>query len=397
MTTPKILVIDDDIAMGRLIGGTAKLLGLDCIVTSKAPDFLANLTPDVTLIVLDLVMPEVDGIELMRVLGKQDCKAKIILLSGSGLRVLETAKQLVRAHGLIMVGTLQKPFRVPELRDLLRANAMGSVITIPKKAVEISIPDEELRRAVRENEFVIHYQPQIDITTGRVVGVEALVRWQHPERGLLYPDRFIERMEDIGLIDQVGWIVAEQGLSDVGHFTGEEFGTLGLSLNISAYSLRDLNLPNSLFDLVVKYGVAINEVTLEVTETGLIRELSVTLDVLCRLRIKEAQLSIDDFGTGYSMMEQLRNIPATELKIDRSFVGNMLTHDQDSVIVRKTLEIGSELGMRVVAEGVETTEQLDYLRSHGCKIVQGYLFSRPLPCAEMVTWLNDYRSIPGVH
>jgi EAL domain-containing protein (putative c-di-GMP-specific phosphodiesterase class I) len=204
-------------------------------------------------------------------------------------------------------------------------------------------------------------------------------------------------MEDIGLIDQVGWIVAEQGLSDVGHFTDEEFGTLGLSLNISAYSLRDLNLPNSLFDLVVKYGVAINEVTLEVTETGLIRELSVTLDVLCRLRMKEAQLSIDDFGTGYSMMQQLRNIPATELKIDRSFVGNMLTHDQDSVIVRKTLEIGSELGMRVVAEGVETTEQLDYLRSHGCKIVQGYLFSRPLPCAEMVTWLNDYRSIPGVH
>jgi EAL domain-containing protein (putative c-di-GMP-specific phosphodiesterase class I) len=136
-------------------------------------------------------------------------------------------------------------------------------------------------------------------------------------------------------------------------------------------------------------------VILEITESGLMNDLARTLDVLTRLRVKGIQLSIDDFGTGYAMMEQLVNIPATELKIDRSFVSNLLVNRSDRILVQKTIEIGHELGMKVLAEGVETERHLSFLRGEGCDSVQGYFFSRPLPADEMVRWLNDYRARNG--
>ena len=165
-----------------------------------------------------------------------------------------------------------------------------------------------------------------------------------------------------------------------------------LSLNASVYSLHDLKFPDMLVSIAEKHGISPANVTIEITESGLIEELSRTLDILTRLRMKQVKLSIDDFGTGYATMQQLRNIPATELKIDKSFVQDMQGNEKDRIMVRKTIEMGHELGMRVVAEGVETREQLDILRQDGCDCVQGYLFSRPLPPAELVVWLKTYRS-----
>jgi EAL domain-containing protein (putative c-di-GMP-specific phosphodiesterase class I) len=140
-----------------------------------------------------------------------------------------------------------------------------------------------------------------------------------------------------------------------------------------------------------RYGVPPGDITIEITESGLIEELSRTLDILTRLRIKQVNLSIDDFGSGYATMQQFKNIPATELKIDKSFVQGMMNNDSDRIVVRKTIEIGHELGMKVTAEGVERQEQLDILWSYGCDNAQGYLFSRPIPAREMVNWLKAYR------
>jgi len=222
--------------------------------------------------------------------------------------------------------------------------------------------------------------------------VEALVRWQHPERGLIFPDDFIGRLEGLGLIDRLGWIVANRGLVEIGRFADRSGILPMLSINVSVASLDDLTFPDTMAALIASHGIPPEKVVLEITESCLIQNLKRTLDVLTRLRMKRVQLSIDDFGTGYSMMQQLRNIPATELKIDRSFVIDMHNSDSSRVMVQKTIEIGHELGMKVVAEGVETMEQLDFLRSNGCDIGQGYLFSRPLPATELVHWLEKHRS-----
>ncbi len=257
--------------------------------------------------------------------------------------------------------------------------------------LHIASRDAELISAIQRKEFILHYQPQIDLATYRIIGVEALVRWQHPERGLIYPDNFIAQAEALDLIDQLGWLVADRGMEEVGLFADKNGSVPLLSINVSVQSLRDIKFPDKYLSLLKENGVAPKNTILEITESGLIQELSATLDVLTRLRLKHVKLSIDDFGTGYSMMQQLRNIPATELKIDKSFVQNMDSAASNRIMVQKTIEIGHELGMKVVAEGVETPDQLAFLQTNGCDIAQGYLFSKPLPAKEMQTWLHDYR------
>ena len=165
-----------------------------------------------------------------------------------------------------------------------------------------------------------------------------------------------------------------------------------LSLNESVYSLHDLKFPDILVSIAEKNGVAPGNVTIEITESRLIEELSRTLDILARLRMKEVRLSVDDFGAGYAMMQQLKNIPATELKIDKSFVQDLQGNGKVCIMIQKTIEMAHELDMQVIGEGVETPEQLDFLRSNGSEGAQGYLFTRPLPPREMVNWLGAYRS-----
>ena len=390
MTPPRILIIDDDPDVAALIAAAAQHKSIDYIVAADSDAFFAALTPEISLIFLDLVMPKVDGVEVLRMLGKQTCGTPIVLMSGVGARVLETAVSLAKSLGLTVTGHLRKPFRIADLDAFLQPPAETKKAV--RKLRDIVLRDDELTRALLRDEFVLHYQPQIEIATGEVIGVEALVRWQHPDHGLIYPDSFIARCEGLELISQLGSQVAARALSEIADLSGKRSKPLLLSLNVSAFSLLDLSFPDTMFDLVCKHHKKPEEVVLEVTETGLIRELTQTLDVLTRLRMKGFQLSIDDFGTGYAMMQQLQNIPATELKIDRSFVMNM-NNKSDRVMVLKTIEIGHELGLKVVAEGVETAAHLDVLRAHGCDIAQGYLFSKPLQPADFSTWLMNYHLV----
>ena len=386
-----VLVIDDDGDMGELVCATARSMGFQCAVTKDAVTFLEKLSADTTLILLDLMMPEMDGIELLRLLGERKCKADIVLLSGVGKRVMESAGQLAQVLGLSIVGHLQKPFQAGELKEVLQTFPRRSSSMVVNMSHQFAIQKEDLKNAIEHDEFVVYYQPQIDIASGSVIGVEALVRWQHPKRGLIFPDRFVGRMEKFGLIDELGWIIANRGMSEVGQFADGEGAALSLSLNASVNSLCDLKYPDILVSLAEKHGVSPANVTIEITETGLIRELSRALDILTRLRMKQVKLSIDDFGTGYAMMQQFKTIPATELKIDKSFVQEMMGNDRSRIMVQKTIEMGHELGMQVMAEGVETQEQLEFLRVNGCDSAQGYFFSRPIPAGEMAIWLKTYR------
>ena len=387
-----ILAIDDDIDICELISATAEAKGLRCIATTDVAVFLDSITPDTSLIMLDLKMPGVDGIELLRQLGDQHCKAGIVLMSGVGKRIMETAQELAHAHGLTMVGQLLKPFRVHQLEELFDRQSKEIVSSVPIPLAGIPMRNEDFRNAIQRNEFVVYYQPQIDIARGTVVGLEALARWQHPKLGLIFPGQFIKRFEELALIDQLGWIVAERAMSEVGGFADRNGITPLLSINVSASSLSDLRFPDTMAALIARHRLPPERIILEITETALIEDLTHTLDVLTRLRMKQVQLSIDDFGTGYATMHQMRVIPATELKIDQSFVQGINSREGDRILVQKTIEIGHDLGMNVVGEGVETDDQLNFLRANGCDTAQGYLFSRPLPCAEMLQWVGNRRA-----
>lgn len=387
----KILVIDDEVDIGELIVAAAHALDLQCVTATNASALENLLSSDVTLILLDLMMPEMDGIEALRLLSELKCKAGIVLMSGMNERVMETAEKLARALGLFVAGHLMKPFNITELDALLLRHHMRKMTGLIQADARAPIPDEELRAAIRRDEFVVHYQPQIEIATQRVSGAEALVRWQHAERDLVFPDQFISRLEALNLIDDLGWLVARRALNEVRHFASNGLPPPRLALNVSVSSIRDLKFPDRVAALLLEYNVPPDSLILELTKTGLLNELARTLDVLTRLRVKGIQLSIDDFGTGYAMMEQLVNIPATELKIDRLFVSSALANSSSRILVQKTIEIGHELGMKVIAEGVETEQQFDFLRKEGCDAVQGYLFSRPLPANQFTQWLDNYQ------
>jgi EAL domain-containing protein (putative c-di-GMP-specific phosphodiesterase class I)/ActR/RegA family two-component response regulator len=388
MPEKRILVMDDDVDLCQFVASAAEDQGVACAVATTVEGFFAELRPDLSLILLDLMMPEIDGIELLRLLGERRCQTRILLMSGIGTRVLETAESLARSHGLNVLGYLQKPFRLSELQKFIdSAPEPSAAAPNAGSSTNMTVDDADLRSAVQRDEFILHYQPQIEILTGEVIGVEALVRWHHPVHGLIYPDSFIARCERLELIDLLGTLVADRGLSEIGPLMRKDGRPLSLSLNISPFSLLELSLPDTLLALTLKHKRKPEDVVVEVVESALVREESQTLDVLTRLRMKGFQLSVDDFGTGYSMMEQLRNIPATEIKIDRTFVKN-LNNRSDRITVLKTIEIGHALDLKVVAEGVETPVHLEFLRAHNCDAAQGYLFAKPMPLESLKTWLD---------
>ena len=246
----------------------------------------------------------------------------------------------------------------------------------------------ELRTGLETGQLVVFYQPKSDAKTGVVVGVEALARWEHPTRGLLPPDEFIPLAENTGLIGDLTFEVLRQALAQVRvwHRKGMH---IGVSVNLSVRQLTDINMPRDVAALLADFQLPASVLTLEVTESTIMADPSRTLHVLRMLADIGIDLSIDDFGTGYSSLAYLRRLQADELKIDKSFVLGMSRNSNDAVIVRSTIELGHNLGLRMVAEGVEDAETWRLLRSLGCDVVQGYHLSRPLPPAQITEWLSE--------
>jgi diguanylate cyclase (GGDEF)-like protein len=243
----------------------------------------------------------------------------------------------------------------------------------------------DLRRALEENELVVHYQPIVDVESGRVTTVEALVRWAHPELGLVAPNEFIPLAERTGLIREVTVHVLDAALHQLAcwHRDGVE---VGLSVNLSARNLLDRHLPATVGQLLERHSVPSAHLQLELTENTIMRDPTRSLCVLTELRELGASLAIDDFGTGYSSLSRLKHLPVTQLKIDRSFVLHMSTDESDARIVQSTIDLGRNLGLRVVAEGVENEAVLAELAALGCQEAQGFHFSRPLPAGDYTRW-----------
>jgi len=243
----------------------------------------------------------------------------------------------------------------------------------------------ELREALTRRDLVLHYQPKIDIDSGRLVGAEALVRWHHRTRGLVLPDEFLPLAEHTDLIGPLAWYVLDAALTDVRRWA-DQGPPLAVSVNLSARNLHDIHLPETVAALLITHGVAPELLVIEVTESALMSDPPRARQVLMALAESGVRISIDDFGAGYTSLSQLKTLPISELKIDKSFVIGMCADRSNALIVESVIDLGHNLGIKIVAEGVEDEQALDVLRRFGCDVVQGFHFSKPVPAARFEHW-----------
>ena len=253
---------------------------------------------------------------------------------------------------------------------------------------------EQLRSGISAGELVLHYQPKLNLRTGAVDGVEALVRWAHPDRGLLYPDAFIDLAESSGLMSQLTTAVLERALVQCRSWRDAGL-VLDVSVNVSPTDLTDERFPAQVAAALARHGVPADRLVLEVTESLLMADRERAVRVLQQLRDTGVGISIDDYGTGYSSLAYLASLPVTELKLDRTFISSMPGSPRAAAVVTSTLRLAQSLGLVLVAEGAEDAETVDALTALDCDLVQGYHISRPLPAGQLEVWLRDRSAVPS--
>ncbi len=387
----QILLVDDDPFALKLLTRQLALEGFDavtaCEQAQQALDILEARPASIDLVFCDLQMPGIDGVEFVRHLARIGYPGSLVLVSGEDGRVLQTVQRLAQAHHVHVLGILGKPV-VPEALHRLLALHASRRIAPPLEPRRLFTPDE-VRQAIAGRQLVTHYQPKVELVSGHVVGVEALVRWLHPQAGLVLPDRFIGIAEAHGLIDALTQAVLATALAQTRLWQDQGLA-LQLAVNVSMDNLAVLDFPDRVARLAQESGVLPSSLTLEVTESQLMKDMRAPLDILTRLRLKRIGLSIDDFGTGHSSLAQLRDIPFDELKLDRSFVNGASKDPALRAIAQSTLAMARSLGMQSVGEGVEDRVDWDFLCEMGCDVAQGYFIARPMPGAALAAWVRDW-------
>jgi len=363
----RLLVIDDEIGFGEIIGKVGKSLGFEVAVTDQAKVFreqLEEFRPSV--VSVDLMMPGIDGIELLRELAAVGCKADILVTSAVDTRTLNTAGYLGRELGLNIKRVIPKPVRVADLKVILEGVKKQSFV-VTKESVET---------AIQENQLFLVYQPKFNFKSSQIDSAEALVRWRRPDGSVIYPDNFVPFIEKSNLADSLTNWVLTRAIEQAAAWR-KQGCKLQMAVNISALNLHDLSLPDWIERTCERAGVPPHEVTLEMTETATMSEAARMLDILARFRVKGFKLSIDDFGTGYSSLVQLHRLPFSEIKIDKSLVMAMHESSDARVIIHAITELGHNLDLSVVAEGVENAGALKALAEKSCDTAQGYFISKP--------------------
>lgn len=387
-----VLVVDDEPGVRTILERLLKDRVASVLTASNGRDALELLRivdPPVDLVFLDLVMPKMDGIEVIRHMAARESPPLFAFVSGVSATLLNAAVHLAATRGIPVVGALEKPITVSAVDTILRLAAAARKDEA-KRPGGFSIPEEQLLAALREKWLELHYQPKVSLASGDIEGFEALVRLRHPDYGLISPGVFIPLAEESGLITSITNQVLMLALAQSAEWRAAGLSTK-VSVNISAKMLVDLNLPDRIEAEAKRCGTSPNQIVLEITESGVFADEGDTMDILTRLCMKGFQLSIDDFGTGYSSMQQLRRVPFTELKIDRAFVTGIRRQSKDYSILDSSVTLGKKLGLSVVAEGAETADDMQLLKSVGADIVQGYHVAKPMPAADVLPWSREWR------
>jgi EAL domain-containing protein (putative c-di-GMP-specific phosphodiesterase class I)/CheY-like chemotaxis protein len=379
----RLLMIDDELAICEFVGAVARKVGFEFRYAADAEEFrrlVREFAP--TALVLDLNMPQVDGIELLRFLADARCKVPILVISGENARVLAATERLGTAHGLRMADALQKPILLPVLRAAL------------EKVMKQTVTADNLREAIGTGELLLHYQPKFALCGAgewQIEGAEALMRWRHAELGTLMPADFIPLAAQSGLSRPITDLALCEAVEQLGRWRDRGL-VLNIAVNISPDLLTDVEFPDRLSRLLKQHDVEGSCLTLEVTEAATMGDPDTAMDILARLRLKGVQIAIDDFGTGYSSLKQLFYMPFSELKIDGSFIMEVVTSKEARTMVRTMIQMAHNLNLKVCAEAVQSREALDFLEAEGCDKVQGYFFSEPISA---VDFENFVRTWPG--
>lgn len=392
----RVLLIDDDIFMLNLLEEMLKHLGFSDISTAQdgrqALSIVDNnhLRP-MQLLICDLKMPGMDGIEFFRHLAARRFSGWMIVSSGSDPRLLKTVGTLLQAHHLRFLDIMQKPIQTSDLLSALSKLKDSMPSEFNDIELEMLSP-LEIKAGLSEGYIETYFQPQISLTNGKITGAECLARWRHPEKGIIPPVSFISVAEEHGLIDALTLAIFRKAMDCHGEWTRQGHN-LKISVNVSMNNLERLDLPEEFADITRQAGVDIRNVMLEMTESRLMSNLAASLEIITRLRLKGFGLSVDDFGTGYSSMEKLNQLPFNELKVDRAFVYGAAGDAAARAILDLSVQMGRALDMRIVAEGAETQEDWDLVTASGCDEMQGYVIAKPMPANEFIYWKKHWENM----
>lgn len=391
-TMLKVIIIEDDQFQLKLLSHQLSMVGKVAVTAfadeQTAIDRMAEENLDFTVVIVDLDMPSVDSLSFLQKLKEANFTGAILLISSIKDERAKAAADLAGFFNLTVLGHLLKPVQQDKLKRFLRDFFNQRQSTIEDKQ-EHRYTVERVTQAIEAGELYNVYQPKVLLSTGELVGVEALVRWEHPEDGFVLPDQFIGLAEDNSLIDKIARIVVRNALQDNEHWAhlGKE---VTVAVNISMYNLNTREFVGYIESELATSGVRPENLTLEVTESKLVQDYSMVLDMLTRLRLRRVNLSIDDFGTGKSSMAQLRDIPFNELKIDRDFVHTAHENAQRHNIVDGSMQVAKQLGIKTVAEGVEDEADWNYLGGTGCDLAQGYFIGKPMKAEELAAWQTQW-------
>ncbi|EKO3827091.1 EAL domain-containing response regulator [Vibrio harveyi] len=374
-----ILIVEDDrlqatnlkILLNRLFEGTITIVHRGAEVATICE------TQPVDLMFCDIDLPDINGVNLLSNLAESARPKGVVILSAMSQDVVEITYKMCLSAGYGFVRALTKPISHQQLNQIFNEfkqyTLEEQVVSLP-----ILIGRDEISTAFEQGWFLNYYQPQYSAKDNRLIGVEALVRCRHPQHGIIAPAQFITEIQARNELDKLFWIVLENALQDMSQLKVN----INLSVNMNQKTLKQ-PMSARLFALCDQYQIAPERITLELTEDE-VYDCSVTsLANLANLRLTGVGLAIDDFGTGYSSLSQLATLPYTELKIDRQFIKDALTNFKSQQITISSLHLAKSLGLKSVAEGVEDTETLSYLRELGVELYQGFVRCRPIPFEQL--------------
>jgi EAL domain-containing protein (putative c-di-GMP-specific phosphodiesterase class I)/CheY-like chemotaxis protein len=393
--TSSVLVIDDHRFQRTVLTRMLKSLGVTHVL--EAADGAGALAlvrahrDSLALIISDVDMPEMDGLEFLRRLAQEAAQTPVAIHSALDRALLKSIEVMAAEYGLHLIGVLEKPVTEASLCEVLEGALQRNA---SPERTEPDADEAEVASALRQHEFEPWFQPKVHLRSGQVCGAEVLVRWCRLHADPLPPDRFLTIVAKGGLMRSLTLGLAAQSAQCLSQLSarGKDFT---VSLNVCPTLLDDPEFADALARSLVGAGATPQEVVLEITESAASRNQGAALENLARLRMRGFELSIDDFGTGFSSLAQLGRAPFSELKIDRGFVSRLVTDPAARTLVESIVALARRLGLRTVAEGIETEEQLEILLQLDCDMGQGYLFAKPMPVDDWVRWMKGPRQLAG--
>lgn len=390
----KVLVVDDDVRICKLLKNALSQKGFNVIALDNGDSFeeiLLGFMPET--IILDVRMPDRDGIELLRLLSHHRSTAAVFIVTGIAENITHTTEKLAQKLGVNLAGIVAKPFDLDDLAT--RIELQPARVATEKRRDDPILSGDAITEAINSGQITPYFQPKIELSSGRVSDVEMLARWKDDDGVSISPEVLFNAAAEYGLTHGLTMHLIKTSFHMSRLWRNFDFPEVGIAFNICPLVLDDIALPEKLDKLTRHYKFHPNEITLEITETEVFIDEQRAMDTLTRLALRGFRLSIDDFGTGHSSMTKLCDLPFHELKIDRKFVKEMNSNRASRLVVETSIALSRELGMKIVAEGIEDVECRQALQKLDCRYGQGYLFSPALEINSFTSWLRKWNGAAG--